>query len=1414
MSNLFVPPTVEDDAREDTPQQGPSAADESPGNPPNDPRIQRSAGKVKLESIKFKDAVGRKFIFPYTIVKSWAGMEECIKQAFLHVDIMGPHVQEGHYDLVGPDGNILLPQIWECLVEPGWTIEMRMWPMEKVPPPWSMGSTLPVPPGMRQGNPGFAPPPPPPGWNNGKPWYSGYTGPGVPGNGVPPPPPPPPPRIINVGPPPQKKRTKQGSMLSWMTGMSAKKKSSKSNEYDGSFTHNEPLPEESVRIPPASPSSTSAPNLGMMSRKGAPRPTLANEMIAKQPLSRNFAGQSLNLRPKKTHEKLEQPVSASTSYSSTVTSGSSSVSYKRSVSSIKAMDEEDTRRSILQRGLIVKCVTSSRPLGRAMTSLSTAKIVVAPSDVLELSAARIYRDGFEKMTIATLELVKQRAVRAPPSQEQCQAGSSTLTWKHFMRPVMNLQEFEDISRSEFRANDAIRSAVDHLFVSIRKMKLDEEWHIKPGTVLRCDTKPGEKVPASVTFMSVPYLYADSFKSPQRKYHADDTCLPRRLHEALSSLGSADEDKRQHFRRNEGQAKHQVLWIGQTWIIVGASSLLTYGTIPRENLEGDSIAIRDQRTNDEEEDCVIQIMDQDRRLFYLPADKCKSFYELETSAKDKMNGPEQDLNHCDLSFSLPNNEVLNPSKWSSLLNLGVIPTLKVSLNFYSDASTGSTRRLHSTSSSIKGDKDVDTKSLQHDTDDAVSKTSIEHEFRGAYSRKKFVDFAVVQEAASSLPDNIPQLNSKVPPFFDWKPKTRTVTTQTASDRFRERLDEVEGDLLELYRFKNQKTSITIQQVYKAFDGRNIYEDTKSGNLADFSHRRRSQMKDATVTSGAQTPSARLVTLAEDFFSVSIPTLEAFVVSDFKSSVTSKYFDALTKVISDPTAIALREDETEPHETIHSQDDSKQKWVVSREFIKQADLRAISSLRTDGAQCSDCERGTVYANPDKAVSHLRNMHLVKAKTNKMLRDYLLTLPAALAERLNDELCELFVVSRNMLASILRRLVAIQSGVIHDDEFRDPGRGIPFYLMDGFKLIVLFVCALPMVVLELRWFYRDSIFDHNAPNLTSEKVQAQRKAMDKLGEMTRDLIQKAERTLVLPTGSVKDNNAENYMTSVGLNYVSLQIIFNLLRMPVHNRKKVSELYASYAKNLGAEIQRKPGKRQIPQIGALSSELNLLKDVVEWQTDFIDNLHVLVLPDTFHPSPAKDLDTDKLFGIDSELVSEVAQAINKEDESLDGTLELCNNLKALVSEMTEIMADDQGQAVFVFTVVTVTFLPLSFVASYLSMSGGTDGLGMDWGDVQARFWMVAGPLTAAVAALCFFIAGRGTIGRLLSRPTQHAILEDNDEGPDDLRFNDLDSEDSQRTSGGRRERWPRWRFRGRRQRNHSLSDASSSSSDEIVDD
>ncbi|KAK2010252.1 hypothetical protein LZ32DRAFT_536333 [Colletotrichum eremochloae] len=93
-------------------------------------KAQEDETVIFKDAVILKDAVGRKLAFPIDKVKTWKGIEELIKQAFKHVDVVGPHVQEGHYDVI-MCGMIVLPQVWDCWIRPGVMVEMRMWPMDK-----------------------------------------------------------------------------------------------------------------------------------------------------------------------------------------------------------------------------------------------------------------------------------------------------------------------------------------------------------------------------------------------------------------------------------------------------------------------------------------------------------------------------------------------------------------------------------------------------------------------------------------------------------------------------------------------------------------------------------------------------------------------------------------------------------------------------------------------------------------------------------------------------------------------------------------------------------------------------------------------------------------------------------------------------------------------------------------------------------------------------------------------------------------------------------------------------------------------------------------------------------------------------------------------------------------------------------
>jgi hypothetical protein len=71
-------------------------------------------------------------------------MESLIHKAFLHVDVIGRQVHEGRYDLINQDGEIILPQVWESMAKPDWSITMAMWPIKESKKPMP---APPAPPG-------------------------------------------------------------------------------------------------------------------------------------------------------------------------------------------------------------------------------------------------------------------------------------------------------------------------------------------------------------------------------------------------------------------------------------------------------------------------------------------------------------------------------------------------------------------------------------------------------------------------------------------------------------------------------------------------------------------------------------------------------------------------------------------------------------------------------------------------------------------------------------------------------------------------------------------------------------------------------------------------------------------------------------------------------------------------------------------------------------------------------------------------------------------------------------------------------------------------------------------------------------------------------------------------------------------
>ena len=53
-------------------------------------------------------------------------MQTLIAESFSHIDTISPHIAEGNFDIVGPNGDIIMPGVWDLAVQPGWIVELRI----------------------------------------------------------------------------------------------------------------------------------------------------------------------------------------------------------------------------------------------------------------------------------------------------------------------------------------------------------------------------------------------------------------------------------------------------------------------------------------------------------------------------------------------------------------------------------------------------------------------------------------------------------------------------------------------------------------------------------------------------------------------------------------------------------------------------------------------------------------------------------------------------------------------------------------------------------------------------------------------------------------------------------------------------------------------------------------------------------------------------------------------------------------------------------------------------------------------------------------------------------------------------------------------------------------------------------------
>lgn len=184
------------------------------------------------------------------------------------------------------------------------------------------------------------------------------------------------------------------------------------------------------------------------------------------------------------------------------------------------------------------------------------------------------------------------------------------------------------------------------------------------------------------------------------------------------------------------------------------------------------------------------------------------------------------------------------------------------------------------------------------------------------------------------------------------------------------------------------------------------------------------------------------------------------------------------------------------------------------------------------------------------------------------------------------------------------------------------------------------------------------------------------------------------------------------------------------------LTEIYSEYTTELQGLVQDHASVRVYDKIKLLREELDVIKDTLLQQKDVMQDFKTIVSGNTQSAS------------LSVTVIDGILEKIEQRIDDFDELQVQAENARHLATQSISLKAENNSKAILVFTVTTVTFLPMSFVTSYLGMNT-SDLRNMDSG--QTLFWAIGAPLAfivlSAALVAAFYDTHRQRVFRMIGQ-------------------------------------------------------------------
>ncbi|KAF2803377.1 uncharacterized protein BDZ99DRAFT_171684 [Mytilinidion resinicola] len=188
------------------------------------------------------------------------------------------------------------------------------------------------------------------------------------------------------------------------------------------------------------------------------------------------------------------------------------------------------------------------------------------------------------------------------------------------------------------------------------------------------------------------------------------------------------------------------------------------------------------------------------------------------------------------------------------------------------------------------------------------------------------------------------------------------------------------------------------------------------------------------------------------------------------------------------------------------------------------------------------------------------------------------------------------------------------------------------------------------------------------------------------------------------------------------------------LHRDMDIRQLYSAHLSSLRYNASQRPSKRILRELCLLEEETEVIGSIFSQQNNALKTLREVLDNSSYRITDRVRINAFER--IEEPLFEGMAAAYCDTKKAIKQLQDQIHKATQVLRYNIEIAEEGSSKAIMAFTLVTLVFLPLSFVASLLGMSAA-DIRSMK--NTQLLFWEIALPLTAVIGSVCLLVAYRG---------------------------------------------------------------------------